>query len=364
VRQIVLSEPILKASRIFVLIYTVVVPLFILITFLFFDFPLAWLPYDWSTNSKTVVILVNYVAPILYCIMWLYFNILLANRFSQTIEIMQGTSSSISAHYLIFYGVNALVIMFAFLSPVITPVVGVLSSASLMFTILTSKVSWEELDEKTRKFVKTVSILSGIPVLFVSILVAPDLMVLAIDFFKNIWVKTVDPLFWLMKAFGVAIPIGHFMNLYRQGVREAEGKQYTQSRLGIYITELFITAFLYFLESQGVEFVTYLYYVGVVFWVLSFIANVKIGKTKEGKLIENPLGLILNLVFWIAWFVIGSDKIDPAYAWVKLALVILSAKYFISSSPSPSLIPRKTRTPLPILPIVCPPTFTSAFLTR
>ena len=75
-----------------------------IITFLFkTNFELGWLPSDWGYNSQIIWSSANVVAPILYCGGWLYFNLLLAKRFASTIELMQKTSSMISAHYIIFY---------------------------------------------------------------------------------------------------------------------------------------------------------------------------------------------------------------------------------------------------------------------
>ena len=320
----------MKISRLFVLIFGISIPIYILITFISFDFPLAWLPSDWSYNSQTVNILVNIVTPIFYCISWLYFNFLMGNRFAKSLEIMQGSSSSISVHYIVFYGVNALVLSMAFLIPVFTPIIGVLSFSSMVFKLLTMKTSWDELDGKKRKSVKVISILAAIPVIFVSIFVVPDLIIQSIEFSKAFWSVAVDPLFWLVKAYGVSIPIGNFINLYKKGVAEVDHKRYERNNLSIFFIELTITAFLFFLESQGVEFVTFLYYAGMLFWIISLIANLRAGRSREGKLTENPMGLILNGIFWIAWFIFGKRDLDPSLNWVKLALTIVSAVIFFS----------------------------------
>ncbi|WP_457556497.1 hypothetical protein [Candidatus Harpocratesius sp.] len=321
----------MKISRLIVLIFGIAVPIYILITFLTFDFPLEWLPSDWGYNSRTIDIMVNIAAPIFYCVAWLYFNFLLGDRIARSLEIMEGTSSSISMHYIIFYGINALVLLFAFLIPIFTPIIAILSFSSMVFKILTSKTSWEDLDEKTKKFVKIVSILAGIPIIFVSIFVVPDLITLSISYAKAFWNVVVNPLFWLVKAFGAAIPIGNFINIYRRGVAEVEGKRYERSNIDIFFIELVITGFLFFLESQQVEFVNFLYYAGMVFWILTFFINLKVGRNREGKLTENPLGIILNAVFWVAWFIFGKQDLDPSLDWVKLALTILSAVIFFSA---------------------------------
>lgn len=321
----------MKISRLLVLIFGIAVPIYILVTFLTFDFSLSWLPSDWSYNSKTVEITVNIVAPIFYCVSWLYFNFLLGDRIAKSLEIMRGTSEGISTHYIIFYGVNAVVLLLAFLIPIFTPIVGVLSFSSIVFKLLTSKTSWEDLDEKGKKVVKTISILAAIPIIFASIFVVPELITQSIEFSKTFWNVVVNPLFWLVKAYGVAIPIGNFINIYRRGVAEMEGRRYEKSKIDIFFIELAITAFLFFLESQRVEFVNILFYAGMAFWILTFITNLRVGKNREGKRTENPIGLILNAIFWVAWFIFGNENLDPSLAWVKLALTILSAVIFFSA---------------------------------
>ncbi|MHA1521090.1 MAG: hypothetical protein ACTSRK_12980 [Promethearchaeota archaeon] len=320
----------MKITRVFVLVFGIFVPVYILITFLSFDFPLLWLPSDWGYNSKIVWSLVNIVAPIFYCISWLYFNFLLGDRFARSLEIMAGSSASISMHYIVFYGVNALVLLMAFLIPIFTPIIGVLAFSSMVFKLLTMKTSWDDMDGKKQKSVKIFSILAAIPVIFVSIFVVPDLISLSIEFSKDFWAFFVDPLFWLVKAYGVSIPIGNFINLYKKGVAEVDGKRYERDNISIFLIELTITGFLFFLESQGVEFVTFLYYAGMIFWIISLLANFKAGRSKEGKTVENPIGLVLNGIFWVAWFIFGKQHLDPSLAWVKLALTILSAVIFFA----------------------------------
>ncbi|MHA1775132.1 MAG: hypothetical protein ACTSWC_00065 [Promethearchaeota archaeon] len=321
----------MKISRLLVLIFGIAVPIYILITFLTFDFSLTWLPSDWSYNSKTVDIIVNVIAPIFYCVSWLYFNFLLGDRIAKSLEIMRGTSEGISTHYIIFYGVNALVLLIAFLIPIFTPIVGILSFSSIVFKLLTTKTSWEDLSEKGKKTIKTFSILAAIPIVFVSIFVVPELITQSISYSKAFWNVVVNPLFWLVKSYGVAIPIGNFINIYRRGVAEVEGRRYEQSNIDIFLIELIITGFLFFLESQKVEFVNILYYAGMAFWILTFFTNLRVGKKRGGKTTENPIGLILNAIFWVAWFIFGNDNLDPSLAWVKLALTIVSAVIFFSA---------------------------------
>jgi hypothetical protein len=307
----------LKLSRLFVLLFGLFSPIYILVVFLGFTFELAWLPFDWSYNSKIISISANWVAPILYCIGWIYFMLLLSKRFASTIELMGETSSTISAHYIIFYGVCALVMLISFLIPLFTPIVGVLSFSSMVFSALTSKVAYNELDAKTQKFVKTVTFIVDIPIIFCTILVVPELIGFSVDLFLGFWQNWLDPLYFLMKGLGVALPIGNFWLLYRNAIGEMEGrrKTSTKSNTDILFTEIVITVFLFILEWNGIDFVQVLYYGGFIFWVLSFIINFIQGRNSgsfgnKGKTPQNPLSLVMYGVFWIATTIFGSDRFD------------------------------------------------------
>ncbi|UYP47082.1 hypothetical protein NEF87_003367 [Candidatus Lokiarchaeum ossiferum] len=305
----------LKLSRILVLIFAIFCPIYILVVFFTFDFKLEWLPFDWGYNSQIVSISANWISPILFCISWLYFLFLTGKRLASTIQLMGETSSVISAHYIIFYGVCAIVMLVSFLIPLLTPIVGVLAFSSLVFTLLTSKVNWDDLDDKTKKFVKFFTFFVNIPMIFCSILVVPELIGFSVDFFLNFWNGGgLEYLYFIMKGLGVALPIGNFMLLYRNAVGESEGRRSSsvKSNTDILFVEIVITGFLFLLEFYNIEFVQILYYGGMVFWILSFIANFvnsrNAGKSSSNKLLQSPLSLIMFAVFWVATTIFGNDR--------------------------------------------------------
>ncbi len=304
-----------KLSRILVLLFAILTPIYILVVFFIFDFQLAWLPSDWGYNSQIVYISANWIAPIIFCIGWLYFLFLTGKRLSSTIELMGETSSSISAHYIIFYGICALVMLVSFLIPLFTPIVGILAFSSLIFTLLTSKVNWDDLDEKTKKFVKFFTFFVNIPIIFCSILVVPELIGFSVDIFLEFWNNYLEYLYYLMKGLGVALPIGNFWVLYRNAVSESDGSRRitAKSNTDIIFVEMVITAFLFLLEFYNIEFVEILYYSGMVFWILSFIANFVQGRNagnsaSSKKKSQSPLSLIMFGVFWVATTIFGNDR--------------------------------------------------------
>ncbi len=303
----------MKFARLFVLIFGLFVPIYILITFLEFEFTLSWLPFEASPFWFAIV---DIVCPILFCGAWLYFMLLLGKRFASTIEIMGKTSSTISAHYIIFYGICAFVMLLSFLLSFFTPIVGVLAYASLMFKLLTSKVAWDDLDDKTRKFVKSISILASIPILICAILVFPELIGLSITFFKLFWLRWLDPLYNIIRALGVALPVGNFMLLYRNAIGQVEGRQTgaKRSHFDILVVEFAITGLLIALMYWEIEFVNVLLYVGLLFWVMTFFFNFIQGRNAgkrggtSGVPPQSPLSLLLFGIFWGATMIFGSGN--------------------------------------------------------
>ncbi|MHA1602291.1 MAG: hypothetical protein ACTSUI_04705 [Promethearchaeota archaeon] len=300
-----------------------------------FKFELFWLPVSWR-SSVFLHICTDWIAPILFSLTWIYFMILLGDRLAKTTDILLESSSSISAHYMIFYGVCALVMLISFLIPLLTPVVGVLAFASLTFRGLTSKVSWNELDPKTQKFVKTLTMLVNIPMLFCVILVVPELIGLSINFFTSFWDKWLDILYYVMKALGAALPVGNFILLYQNAVSEVEGRGKTSQKntLGVTMIEIVIAGFLFFLQMVPIEFVNLLYYIGAIFWVLTLISNFIQGRNarkrsgKTAKAPQNPFTLIMYGIFWAATMIFGSDKFHYS-EWVRYVVVGGAAFIFI-----------------------------------
>jgi len=240
--------------------------------------------------------------------------LLMGKRFASTIEIMGKTSSTISAHYIIFYGICALVMLLSFLLSFFTPIVGIFAYASLMFKLLTSKVAWDDLDDKTRKFVKTISIIAGIPVLLCAILVFPELIGLSIDFFLIFWQTWLERLYNIIRALGVALPVGNFMLLYRNAIDQVEGRQTgaKRSHFDILVIEFGITGLLIALMYWEIAFVNVLLYVGLLFWILTFLFNFiqgrNVGKRggTSGVPPQSSLSLLLFVVFWGATTIFGS----------------------------------------------------------
>ncbi len=337
----------MKLSRILVMVIAIVIPIYILYLFLFsVDFDLNWLPSDWGYNSKIIWTSANIVAPILYCVGWLYFNFLLAKRFASTIDLMQETSSMISAHYIIFYGICALAMLFSFLIPILTPIVAILAFSSLAFKLLTSKSSWEDMDDKKKRIVKVFTFIVDIPVIFCTILVIPEIIGNSVQYFLSFMNVMIEPLYTSIRALGVALPIGNFILLYQNATQSGNvGKRLDTSgkkNLNIAMVEVLIASFYIFMEynlepqSSGYQFFQYLYYIGIIFWILSFISNFIQGKNTRGTFNkdggvppQSPLSLIMYGIFWVATMVFGNKTYITA-DWIRYLVVSVGAFIFIA----------------------------------
>ncbi len=325
--------------------FGILIPIYILLLFLFLDFKLTWLPSDWSDNSKIIWTSANVVAPIMYCVGWLYFNFLMAKRFASTIEKMQETSSMISAHYIIFYGVCALAMLVSFLIPILTPIVGILAFSSLAFNLFTKNSNWGEFGDKKKRNIKILIFIVDIPIIFCTILVIPEIIGLSVGFFLDFMDVMIEPLYTSIRALGVALPIGNFILLYQNATQSRNvGKRLDISgkkNLNIAMVEILIAAFFIFMEfnlvptSSGYQFFQYLYYIGLIFWILSFIANTVQGRNKKGTFNkegvppQSPLSLVMYGVFWIATMVFGNKNLKVEN-WLRYLMVSLGAFIFIA----------------------------------
>ncbi|MEJ2249880.1 MAG: hypothetical protein P8Y97_09495, partial [Candidatus Lokiarchaeota archaeon] len=113
------------ASRLIILISTILVPIIIFLIFIFVNFGL------WYSNDPILTFwIIKIATPTIFSVSWLFFLILFANRFSETIDSMDRTAGLIPLRLKIFYGINALFILLIFIFPIITPVIGILTFAS------------------------------------------------------------------------------------------------------------------------------------------------------------------------------------------------------------------------------------------
>ncbi len=167
-------------SRLFVLIFIILVPIIMFLIFILADFKL------WFSDNPTLnLIIIKILCPTVFSIAWLFFLILFATRVSKTIESMDKIAGVIPIRLKLFFGANALFVLFIFVFPIITPVIAVLSFSSMAWRLTTfRKESWEE--EKVSLFTKVLMVLFSILPIACSIIILPQYIILAIFLWEEV----------------------------------------------------------------------------------------------------------------------------------------------------------------------------------
>ncbi|MHA1562567.1 MAG: hypothetical protein ACTSPA_10625, partial [Promethearchaeota archaeon] len=187
-----------------------------------------------------------------------------------------------------------------------------------------------------------------IPVIFCTILVIPEVVSISVSYFLEFMELMIEPLYVAIRSLGVALPIGNFILLYQNATQSRNvGKRLDVSgkkNLNIALLEIFIAAFFIYMEynliptSTGYQFFQYLYYIGIIFWILSFFANTVQGRNKKGTFNkegvppQSPLSLVMYGIFWVATMVFGNKTLVTA-DWIRYLVVSLGGFIFIVGHP-------------------------------
>ena len=169
-------------SRLIILLTIVLLPIAIFLIYNLADFEL------WFSNDSTLKVgLIKLLCPIVFSVSWLFFLILFAERFSDTLDDIDRTISVVPSRLKFFYGVNAVYILFIFVFPFITPFVSVISFASFAWRLTTfKKERWEE-DTKISTITRIFMVIFALLPLFCSIVVLPEYFVLTDFLWNDIW---------------------------------------------------------------------------------------------------------------------------------------------------------------------------------
>ena len=284
-------------SRLFILIAIFTVPIIIFLIFILTEFDL-W----FTTDVRVSVAIVKILVPSVFAISWLYFMLLFANRFSETIEAMGSTVGIIPLRLKIFYGINAIFVLFIFVFPLITPVVSILSFASMMWQLTTyKKESWDE-DTKTPFITKFLMVLVSILPIFCTISVIPEYFDLSFFLWNNIWMILLPHIFIFSYCLCTSLAIGSlFILIVNRGVSEYEelfaDPSKTESMMNVKILEVFLFAFFLFLDYGGFEVIELFYNVGFFLVLFVSIVNYISGKSKMKQFNSHVFGYLLAAVF-------------------------------------------------------------------
>ena len=315
-------------SRLVILISIIILPIIIFLIFAFADFTL-W----FSDNSTLNFWIIKILCPLVFSISWLFFIILFATRLSNTIESMDKTVAVIPIRLKLFFGANALFILFIFVLPLITPLIAILSFVSIAWRLSFRKEAWE--DAKVPLFTKILMVLFSILPIICSIIIIPQYLILAIFIWEDIWVPFLPFLFRISYAIYTALAIGSlFILIANKGVSEYEQiLQEPQSEATIWyirIFEIFLFVFFLFLEGfftgfQRFEIINIFYYAGFFIGIIVAVINFFNGKRKSTSFKSYFLGYLLAAIFMAANLFVAADW---SY-WIQMVSLILSATVFI-----------------------------------
>ena len=312
--------------RLIVLLAIFLVPLSIFLIFSLVDFNL-WYSNDASLNFIVIKIL----TPIVYSVSWLFFLILFANRFANTMESFDDKISVVPSRLKFFYGINAVYILFIFVFPFITPVISVLSFASFAWRLTTfRKESWEE-DTETSLLTKVIMVLASVIPIFCTVSIIPEFLALPIFLWNNVWLYLIDYLFKISYSLFTALSIGSLIiMLSNSGISEYEqiftDTTQKKSFTNVKVIVVFLFGFFLFLDINEYPIVELIYTAGLVIVIFTFLINFIRGRSKYGSFKSYFLGYLIAAVF------IGSNVIltnEEFSGFLRFSSLLLSAILYI-----------------------------------
>ena len=290
-------------SRLIVLLAAILVPISIFLIFFFVDFNL-WYSNDPNLNFWIIKIL----SPIVFSVSWLFFLILFANRFANTLDSFDEKVSVVPSRLKFFYGINAVYILFIFVFPLITPVIAILSFASFAWRLTTfRKESWKD-DSKTSFLTKFAMVLTSSVPIFCTVSIIPVYLELPLFLWNSVWVFLIDTLYKVSYSLFTALSIGSLIILLsNSGISEYEqifvDTNQKKSFNQIKILEVFLFGFFFFLDYNDYPIIDLFYTSGLIIVIFTYFVNFIRGKSKYGNFKSYFVGYLIAAIF------IGSNVI-------------------------------------------------------
>ena len=312
--------------RLIVLLAIFLVPLSIFFIFSLVDFNL-WYSNDASLNFFVIKIL----SPIVYSVSWLFFLILFANRFANTMESFDDKISVVPSRLKFFYGLNAIYILFIFVFPIITPVISILNFASFAWRLTTfRKESWEE-DTKTSFLTKLVMVLASLIPIFCTVSIIPEFLELPIFLWNNIWLNIIDYLFKISYSLFTALSIGSLIILCsNSGISEYEqlftDTTQKKSFTNVKVLVVFLFGFFFYLDYYNYPIIDLIYTAGLVIVILTYLINLIRGRSKYGSFKSYFLGYLIAAVFIGSNVILTTDEIS---GFLRFSSLLISAILYI-----------------------------------
>ncbi|MFX1236278.1 MAG: hypothetical protein ACFFAS_02085 [Promethearchaeota archaeon] len=319
-------------SRLFVFVAIFVVPVIIFIVFNITDFNL-W----WSSDPIMNTLIIKILTPLTYAVGWFYFLILFANRFAESIDSMEKTTNIIPLRLKIFYGMNAVFVLFVFAFPLITPLIAVLSFASMMWQATTFRKSSFDENQKIPLITWILAVIASLLPIFCTVSIVPEYLKLPILLFNDVWIPMLEHVFIFSYSLCTALAIGSlFVLIANRGVSEYEqfwsDPKADRTNLYIAILEGLLTGGLLLLayaheETGEYEIIDLFYNLGFFIVLFVSIVNYFSGKGRSGKFSSHLVGYILAAVFMGSNMLIFSIELSEFLRVISLS--VLAAIFII-----------------------------------
>ena len=313
-------------TRLIVLLAIILLPTSIFLIFSLVDFNL------WYSNDATLnFIVIKILSPIVYSVSWLFFLILFANRFANTMESFDDKISVVPSRLKFFYGLNALYILFIFVFPIITPVISILSFASFAWRLTTfRKESWEE-DTETSFLTKLVMVLAALIPIFCTVSIIPEFLELPVFLWNNVWLYLIDYLFKISYSLFTALSIGSLIILFsNSGISEYEqlftDTTQKKSFTNVKVLVVFLFGFFLFLYINEYPIVELIYTAVLVIVIFTYFINLIRGRSKYGSFKSYFLGYLIAAVFIGSNVILTTEEISE---FLRLWSLLLSAILYI-----------------------------------
>ena len=315
-------------TRLVVLIAIIIVPISIFLIYSLVDFTLWYSPNDTILNFWVIKI----ISPTVYSVSWLFFLILFANRFANTMESFDDKISVVPSRLKFFYGINAVYILFIFIFPVVTPVISVLSFASFAWRLATyRKESWED-DSKVSVLTKIFMVIAACVPLFCTISIIPQFLDLPIFLWTQIWFPNVEILFTISYSLFTALAFGSLIILFsNDGISEYEQLFADPSQKkkfwNVKILEVFLFGLFMFLDYYNYDIIQLFYWAGFGIIIFTALVNYIRGNSKYGSFKSHIIGYLIAAVF-IASNVVFSASAEIS-EFLRLWSLVISAVLYI-----------------------------------
>ncbi len=313
----------LYISRLIVLASIFAIPVVVFIIFFLGDFNL-W----YSDNALAEFLVLKLLCPLTFSVSWFYFISLLKERVANTIDAMDRVTSIIPLRLKIFYGMIALVVLFIFVFPLLTPVICVLSFMSMAWHVSTQE---HDFSEGGIPFITKLLIgLAVILALFCTISIIPQYISLFTFLFTGIWLYFIEHIYIFSYCLCTSLAIGSVFFMYEnKGVSEYEDifTSPSASKEVSYVkyVEFILFIFFLFLAYLEIELIILFYWSGFIIVTVVGIINLFTSKEESGKYSGHILGYLLAAIFMgsnvLSYFLIA--QIIESISLITAALVFI-----------------------------------------